>query len=68
MNYFFESSRLAFRSWTLKDKTEFRKMNSDLEVMEYFTHILTSEENDRLLDKITGDMTEKGYGLWATSW
>lgn len=65
MDCFFESERLAFRSWTLKDKLEFRKMSSDPEVMEYFTHILTPEESDRLFDKITGDMTEKGYGLWA---
>ncbi|TGC09109.1 hypothetical protein [Methanolobus halotolerans] len=52
MNCFFESDRLALRSWTHEDKTELRTINSAPAVMEYFTGILISEESDMLADKI----------------
>ncbi|HUI29421.1 MAG TPA: GNAT family N-acetyltransferase [Candidatus Acidoferrales bacterium] len=65
MKCIIETERLCIRRWTDADRIEFRKMNSDPQVMEYFPNSLKSEESDQFLERIVKNMDENGYGLWA---
>ena len=65
MNCAIETERLYLRSWIDADKIEFRRMNADPKVMEYFPHPLSAKESDTLLERITASTKESGYGLWA---
>lgn len=55
--YEFESLRLGFRHWKEEDKIPFARMNASVQVMEYFTSVLTSEQSD-VMKKI--GLQEKG--------
>ncbi|MDF2587620.1 MAG: hypothetical protein K0S41_1461 [Anaerocolumna sp.] len=62
---YFETKRLVFRDWDIKDLNEFRKMNKDTKVMEYFTKTLTDLETDRFYNIIQDEFKNYGYGLYA---
>ncbi len=62
---YFESERLIFRDWTLQDKIDFRKMNGDPQVMEFFVKPLSEEESDALYERIVDEIRELGFGLYA---
>lgn len=62
--YQFETERLGFRQWK-EDKIPFAKMNANTKVMKYFPNILSREQSDEFVDKITNHFIEHGYGLWA---
>ncbi len=62
---YFETERLIFRDWTERDLDEFRIMNKDHRVMEYFTKTLTDEETDRFYQVIQEEFRNYGYGLYA---
>lgn len=63
--YQFETERLGFRQWKEEDKIPFAKMNANTKVMKYFPNILSREQSDEFVDKITNHFIEHGYGLWA---
>ena len=65
MNYTIETERLYLRPWIEADKAGFRAMNSDPQVMEYFPRPLSEQESDALIERISKNITERGYGLWA---
>lgn len=62
---YFETKRLIFRDWNQKDLNEFRMMNKDTRVMEYFTKTLTEEETDQFYNRIQEEFRTYGYGLYA---
>ncbi len=62
---YFETKRLVFRDWKEQDLNEFRIMNKDTRVMEYFTKILTDDETDRFYNLIQDEFRNYGYGLYA---
>ena len=62
---YFDSERLIFRDWKEEDLSEFRKMNADPIVMEYFPSTLTHSETDAFYVRIKENMQRVGYGLYA---
>lgn len=62
---YFETKRLVFRDWNEQDLNEFRIMNKDTRVMEYFKKILNKEETDRFYNVIQDEFRNYGYGLYA---
>ncbi len=62
---YFETKRLVFRDWKEQDLSDFRKMNKDPRVMEYFTKALTDEETDKFYNVIQDEFDHYGYGLYA---
>ncbi|SIN61931.1 Protein N-acetyltransferase, RimJ/RimL family [Parasphingorhabdus marina DSM 22363] len=60
-----ETDRLVLREWRDEDRPAFAAMNTDPEVMRYFPALLTEEQSNALVDRITGHFLEHGFGLWA---
>lgn len=59
-DYIFKSERLGFRNWNENDLTEFAKLNTDLEVMEYFPKPLTEKESSKLIERFQNTLTKTG--------
>jgi RimJ/RimL family protein N-acetyltransferase len=59
------TSRLILRRWREADRAPFAALNADPVVMEHFRAPLRREESDALADRITADIDERGWGLWA---
>lgn len=59
------TSRLILRRWRDTDRAPFAALNADPVVMEHFRAPLGREESDDLADRITADIDERGWGLWA---
>jgi RimJ/RimL family protein N-acetyltransferase len=57
--------RLVLRRWRDTDRAPFAALNADPLVMEHFAAPLHREESDDLADRITVDIDERGWGLWA---
>ena len=64
--YIFKSQRLGFRNWQENDLLEFSRINSDLEVMEYFPKPLTEAETSKFIDRLILHFTKNGYNYFAT--
>ncbi len=62
---YFESERLIFRDWKDEDLSDFRKMNADPDVMEFFFKPLSTDETDVFVLRIMDELREEGYGLYA---
>lgn len=62
---YFETQRLIFRDWEEQDLDEFRLMNKDIRVMEYFPNRLTDEESDTFYHRIQDEFKNFRYGLYA---
>lgn len=60
-----KTKRLILRQWKDEDLTDFFRLNSDPEVMEYLPKILNNEESDNLAKKIIDLITANGWGFWA---
>lgn len=60
-----ETERLVLRRWRDEDRSPFAEMNSDPAVMRHFPSVLTREESDALVDRITSGFAANGFGLWA---
>ncbi len=65
-DYIFKSERLGFRNWNENDLTEFEKLNTDLEVMEYFPKPLTEKESSELIERFQKHFDKNGYTYFAT--
>jgi RimJ/RimL family protein N-acetyltransferase len=59
------TERLSLRAWRLADAERFAAINADPEVMEHFQSVMTRQESDRMLDRLTRSMERDGWGLWA---
>lgn len=59
------TERLLLREWREADRAPFAAMNADPEVMRHFPAILTREQSDAMVDRITEAFIANGFGLWA---
>ncbi|KNF08350.1 acetyltransferase, GNAT family [Gottschalkia purinilytica] len=62
---YIETERLILRDWKQSDLEEFRKINSDEVVMEYFPKTLSEQETDAMYEAIQKEFEEYNYGLYA---
>lgn len=53
------------RGFTDADREPFARMNADPVVMEHFVRLMTPEDTDAFVDRITAHWDEHGWGLWA---
>ena len=60
-----ETARLILRNWQETDIEPFIAMNSDPEVMRFFSSTLDAEQTRRFYDVIQQEFSEYGYGLYA---
>jgi RimJ/RimL family protein N-acetyltransferase len=59
------TERLLLRRWREADREPFAAMNADPEVMRYFPSPLSTDESDRLIDRIEARFETVGIGQWA---
>lgn len=62
---YIETDRLILRGWEETDREVFAMMNSNPNVMRHFPATLDPEESDRFISRITSELEEYGYGLFA---
>ena len=60
-----KTKRLTLRRWLAADREPFGRMNCDPAVMRFMPALLSTEESDRLVDRIEAHCEEHGFGLWA---
>src|SRR5215212_4199696 len=59
------TERLLLRQWRDEDRDAFAAMNADPQVMEHFPATMDRAASDAFLDRIRGQLDERGWGLWA---
>ncbi len=59
------TQRLLLRHWRQSDRDGFAAMNADAEVMRHFHGTLEAGDSDALLQRISGELDQRGWGLWA---
>ncbi|MEV6282179.1 GNAT family N-acetyltransferase [Kribbella sp. NPDC051770] len=59
------TERLLLRGWTDADKEPFAALNADPAVMEHFPATMAPEDSYAMVDRMTRQMDEWGFGLWA---
>lgn len=59
------TERLLLRRWRRADRAPFAALNTDPEVMEHMTRLLTRAESDALVDRVEAGFEEHGFGWWA---
>jgi RimJ/RimL family protein N-acetyltransferase len=57
--------RLLLRQWQDEDLGPFRQMNADPQVMAFYPALLSAAESDALATRISGLISERGWGFWA---
>jgi RimJ/RimL family protein N-acetyltransferase len=60
-----ETDRLILRQWRDEDYGPFARINADPKVMEFFPHILSSDESNELADRCRELIADRGWGFWA---
>ena len=61
------TERLILRPWQTEDLEPFAQLNADARVMEYYPSTLSREESDRFAERISQELLQNGWGLWAVS-
>ncbi|MCE2983731.1 MAG: GNAT family N-acetyltransferase [Parachlamydia sp.] len=61
------TDRLVLRQWNSTDLEPFAALNADQRVMEYFPSVLSQKESNDLAKRISIQLEEQGWGLWAVS-
>ena len=59
------TERLILRPWRPEDAAPFAEMGADPEVMAHFPSVLTREQSDATIARITGHFAREGFGFWA---
>lgn len=59
------TSRTLLRPWQTADLEPFAALNADPKVMTYFPELLTREQSDAFVTRVTAHFEEKGWGPWA---
>lgn len=62
-----KTNRLILRPWQEDDLEPFARLNADPHVMELFPSTLNRMESDDLAKRISINLQEQGWGLWAVS-
>lgn len=65
MNYLFTSERLGFRNWIDDDLPKMASINSDPEVMKYFSNRQSLEQTQQFIIRMQNQFADKGYGYFA---
>ena len=64
-NYLFTSTRLGFRNWIDADIEKMHQINSDKEVMEFFSNTPTLEQTTNFVKRMQTSFEENGYCYFA---
>ncbi|MDO3628125.1 GNAT family N-acetyltransferase [Mucilaginibacter sp. BT774] len=64
-NAIIETPRLILRQWKESDQDPYIRLNSDLEVMEFFPSVKTPTETLAQIKKIAAYIGQHGYGFFA---
>lgn len=59
------TERLVLRQWIDADREPFALLNADPAVMEFFPSTLDRSQSDTFVDRVSGQLAERGWGLWA---
>jgi RimJ/RimL family protein N-acetyltransferase len=59
------STRIQLRPWKDADREPFAAMVADPEVMRHFPAVLTREQSDAWIDRMSRKISERGWGFWA---
>ena len=59
------SPRIQLRPWKDADREPFAAMTADPEVMRHFPAVLTRQESDAWVDRMTQKIDARGWGFWA---
>lgn len=59
------TERLVLRAWRDEDREPFARLNADPAVMEFFPSTLDRSQSDAFVDRASGQLIERGWGLWA---
>jgi RimJ/RimL family protein N-acetyltransferase len=59
------TNRLILRSWRESDLEPFAALNADPRVMGYFRSVLSRDESDAMAAKLSKDIEDRGFGLYA---
>lgn len=62
---FLETPRLILRNYEERDWPDFRRLNSDPRVMEFFPAPWSESESREVFERLRGLIGERGWGLWA---
>lgn len=62
---YIETDRLILRSWKVADLAPFAEMNANTNVMRFFPAPLSVEESNALAKRISTELEETGFGLYA---
>lgn len=62
-----ETERLILRPWKESDLEPFAALNADPKVREYFPGLLSRQESDESVKKVSDHIERCGWGLWAAS-
>lgn len=59
------TERLLMREWRDSDRAQYAALNADPDVMRHFPSMLTPEQSDEMVDRMTAIWRDRGFGLWA---
>jgi RimJ/RimL family protein N-acetyltransferase len=59
------SERLWLRQWRASDLEPFARLNADPVAMEFFPTLLSRAESDAMVQRLTSEIREQGWGRWA---
>ena len=59
------TERLVLRQWREGDLEPFARLNADPEVMRHFPALLSREQADAMVDRLSGHIEAEGWGMWA---
>ena len=60
-----ETDRLIIRNWEERDRDLFHEINSDPQVMEFFPFRRDRAQSDAMMDKLRGQIDDRGMGFTA---
>lgn len=60
-----DTERLKLRQWRQEDWPLFANLNADLEVMQFYPNVLSTEQSNTMAQKMEALIRERGWGFWA---
>lgn len=60
-----KTTRLILKNYTDQERESFYAMNRDPEVMRFFPSVLTKEESDAMLKRLSDGINQRGWGFWG---
>jgi len=62
-----QTNRLILRQWCERDLEPFAHLNSDSRVREFFPGLLSCQESDASVKRMSDHISRTGWGFWAAS-